>query len=221
MSNQSSKEKPQIVPLPNGPYYLLNEQKEEVVNNLRSSSGEERACRRGIALCRCGGSSNKPFCDGTHGTNGFQDQKLEGRQPDRRDNYVGQQITIHDNRGICAHAGFCTDNLKNVFKLNEEPWIDPNGEDVEKIVETIQKCPSGALSYTVDDQEHRDQDRDPMVTVTKNGPYAVTGGIELLMAEKGEGASDEHYTLCRCGGSKNKPFCDGTHWHIEFADEKN
>ena len=60
-----------------------------------------------------------------------------------------------------------------------------------------------------------------MVTVTKNGPYAITGGIELLEQPLGEGASTEHYTLCRCGGSKDKPFCDGTHWHIGFKDENN
>jgi len=54
-----------------------------------------------------------------------------------------------------------------------------------------------------------------------DGPYAITGGIELVDQLPGEGASTEHYTLCRCGGSKNKPFCDGTHWHIGFKDEKN
>ena len=57
--------------------------------------------------------------------------------------------------------------------------------------------------------------------MTKDGPYAVTGGIELAGQPRGEGASLEHYPLCRCGGSKNKPFCDGTHWSIKFRDEKN
>lgn len=52
-----------------------------------------------------------------------------------------------------------------------------------------------------------------------NGPYMVRGGPALIDAEQGEGASKEHYTLCRCGGSKNKPFCDGTHWHIGFEAE--
>ena len=65
------------------------------------------------------------------------------------------------------------------------------------------------------------QDRAPMVTVTKDGPYAITGGIELVGQPLGDATSTEHYTLCRCGGSKNKPFCDGTHWHIGFKDEKN
>jgi CDGSH-type Zn-finger protein len=57
-----------------------------------------------------------------------------------------------------------------------------------------------------------------MITVTNDGPYAVTGGVELAAVPFGDGASREHYTLCRCGGSKNKPFCDGTHWSIGFKD---
>ena len=109
-------------------------------------------------------------------------------------------------------TGHCTDNLSLVLKLSEEPWIDPDGATANDIINTIKKCPSGALGYTVDDIEHRDQDRSPMVTVTKDGPYAVTGGIEIVDQPLGEGASTEHFTLCRCGGSKNKPFCDGTHW---------
>jgi len=216
-----SDEKPKIACLPNGPYYLLNSMTPETIPHLQSSTGEPRANVIGVALCRCGGSNNKPFCDGTHGTNGFTDKKIADGSKDMRDNYVGKTITIHDNRGICAHAGRCTDNLAKVFKLKEEPWIDPDGATAEEIIATIRMCPSGALSYSIGGEEHRDQDREPMVTVTKDGPYAVTGGIELIDKERGEGASTEHYTLCRCGGSKNKPFCDGTHWHKGFKDDKN
>jgi len=78
--------------------------------------------------------------------------------------------------------------------------------------------PSGALSYSVEGVERRDQEREPAVTVTDDGPYAITGGIELLGVTLGEGASKEHYTLCRCGASRNKPFCDGSHWQIGFRD---
>jgi CDGSH-type Zn-finger protein len=60
----------------------------------------------------------------------------------------------------------------------------------------------------------------PKIACLPNGSYAVTGGIELLDQPMGEGASPEHYTLCRCGGSNNKPFCDGSHWHIGFSDDK-
>jgi CDGSH-type Zn-finger protein len=215
-----NKEQPKIACLPNGPYYLLNDPTPQTIPNLQDAKGDPCATVTGVALCRCGGSRNKPFCDGTHGTNGFTDEKQTDGRLDKRDNYVGRRITIHDNRGICSHAGYCTDTLESVFRLGEEPWIDPDGAPAREIMDTIKRCPSGALSYTVDNIEHRDQHRPPMVTVTKNGPYAVTGGIELLDQPMGKGASPEHYALCRCGGSKNKPFCDGTHWHIEFSDDE-
>ena len=221
MKNQAKKEKPRIACLANGPYYLLNDLTPKVIPNIQNSRNEPCSTITGVALCRCGGSGNKPFCDGTHGKNGFSDRKESSGKLDKRVDFVGKRITIHDNRGICAHAGFCTDSLASVFKLKQEPWIDPDGATVDEIIGAVKKCPSGALSYTIDGEEHRDQDRDPMVTVTKNGPYAVTGGIEIVGQTRGKGASTEHCTLCRCGGSRNKPFCDGTHWHIGFKDEKN
>ncbi|MGB5896106.1 MAG: CDGSH iron-sulfur domain-containing protein [Ignavibacteriaceae bacterium] len=177
--------------------------------------------KRTLALCRCGGSANKPFCDGTHSKIGFSSAKLDGRVEDKRENYEGDQITVHDNRGICAHAGRCTDGLPSVFRLQQEPWIDPNASDAEEISEVIGKCPSGALSYSVDSVEHPDREGEPSIFVAPNGPYLVTGGPELIETSRAQGVSTEHFTLCRCGGSKNKPFCDGTHWHIQFKDDKN
>jgi CDGSH-type Zn-finger protein len=219
MSSDNPPQKPRIACLPNGPYYLLYDLDPAPVPYLRKWNGQACANVKGAALCRCGGSKNKPFCDGTHGINGFSDKKLTDGSANKRGDYRGLAITIHDNRGICSHAGFCTDNLKRVFRMGEEPWIDPDGATMEEIVRVVRMCPSGALSYSVDGMEHRDQDREPMVTVTRNGPYAVTGGIELIGQEFGEGASRDHYTLCRCGASKNKPFCDGSHWAVGFKDE--
>ena len=72
---------------------------------------------------------------------------------------------------------------------------------------------AGALSYAIDGVEGKAPKGPPLVTVLDNGPYAVTGGIELA----GD-ASREHYTLCRCGQSKNKPLCDGSHWDANFRD---
>lgn len=199
----------------NGPYLVRN------VTNFQNSKGEEISAQKVIALCRCGGSADKPFCDGTHSRIGFSGEKLTDGRLNKRENYYGKGITIHDNRGICSHAGFCTDNLPSVFKLKTEPWIDPDGSEAEEIINTVRKCPSGALSYIIDNVEVREQDRGPMIKISKDGPYYVTGGIELKNEPMGEGASEEHYTLCRCGGSKNKPFCDGSHWYIKFRDEKN
>jgi CDGSH-type Zn-finger protein len=206
-----------IACLPNGPYYLLDDAEAKPVANLRREDGSEFRSVRGMALCRCGGSAKKPFCDGTHGRNGFSDRKLADPAADRRVAYAGKSITIFDNRSICAHAGFCTDRLKSVFRMSAEPWVYADGASVEDIVATIEKCPCGALSYAKDGLEAGSPRREPLVTVMNDGPYAVTGGVELL-TRFGEGASREHYTLCRCGGSKNKPFCDGTHWHVGFKD---
>ena len=210
--------KPKIACLPNGPYYLLNDLQAAPVPNLRRASGEACATVRGVALCRCGGSANKPFCDGTHGRNGFRDDNTADSTKNVRKAYSAKRITILDNRAVCAHAGFCTDELKSVFRQHDEPWIDPDAAQVDQIVETIRKCPSGALSYAIDGVEAEPPQRAPMVTVTDNGPYAITGGIELMGVKLGDGASAEHYTLCRCGASKNKPFCDGSHWEVGFKD---
>ena len=200
---------------PNGPYLVRN------LQILRNSKGESIPTKPVIALCRCGGSAKKPFCDGTHSKLGFSSQKAAEGTRDKRQDYVGKGITIHDNRSICSHAGFCTDRLASVFRMKTEPWIDPDGARIEEIIDAVKRCPSGALSHSIDGVEHRGQDRDPMITVSKDGPYLVTGGVELEVESRAEGASEEHYTLCRCGASKNKPFCDGTHWYVKFKDDKN
>jgi CDGSH-type Zn-finger protein len=227
------KEKPKILPLPNGPYYLLNDMQPKIVENLQSSEGKQLSTIVGIALCRCGASKNKPFCDGTHGTIGFSSVNKvaengssgEKTIKDRRKSYVGKKLTIHDNRRICSHAAECVNNLPTVFRLNARPWIDPDAATLEEIVNTIRKCPSGALSYSIDGVEYKDQnERKPMVTVSNDGPYVITGGIDLIgdnNIQFGDGASKEHYTLCRCGASNNKPFCDGMHKVINFKDDKN
>lgn len=203
---------PTIECKPNGPYVVQN------LADLRRPNGEAIPAKPVMTLCRCGGSANKPFCDGTHRKNGFSDAKVTDGKEDRRRDYVGQKITIHDNRAICAHAGRCTDGLTAVFKYKSEPWIDPDGGEVAAIVETIRKCPSGALSYSLDAIEHRDTQQAPSITVSKDGPYEVAGQIGLTGQKWGAGAATGQFTLCRCGASKNKPFCDGSHWAIEFKD---
>src|SRR6185312_5450876 len=196
---------------PNGPYFVAG-------CALRGADGQDHEVGPGVALCRCGGSARKPFCDGTHRRNGFSDANLADPAKNRRTSYAGKAITILDNRAICAHAGFCSDGLKEVFKEEGEPWIDPDGAAAARVIETIGKCPSGALSYAIDGREAHDPDGPPCVTATKDGPYFVTGGVELVGVAFGDGASKEHFTLCRCGASKNKPFCDGSHWDAGFKD---
>lgn len=197
----------------NGPYLF------EGLRSIKNAKGEEIQLTSRAALCRCGESSNKPFCDGTHGRAGFASQKLEGRTQDKRDDYVSKEITIHDNRGICAHSGFCTDSLKSVFRIDKEPFVDPDGASTEEIIAAIEKCPSGALSYSVNGEEQVFSSDSVSVYVAPNGPYAIQGKVELKDTQWNEGAFKEKFDLCRCGDSKNKPFCDGSHWKKHFDQE--
>ena len=204
-----------IEPLLNGPYLVEN------LEALTNSKGGALATKEVLALCRCGCSTTKPFCSGMHKQVGFNSAHLSDGSLDRRVDYQGDGITIHDNRGICAHSGFCTDNLREVWRLKQEPWIDPHEATAGEIAAVVRMCPSGALSYSIGGVEHRDREGSPTILVSRNGPYFVNGGIELVDAPGGDGASREHYTLCRCGQSRNKPFCDGSHWAAEFNDPAN
>ena len=206
--------KPSINLAPNGPYIVKD------LTNFASQKGPIET-EETIALCRCGKSSNKPYCDGTHAKIGFLTDNTETHLDNKVDDYAGQKISIHDNRSICAHAGVCTDNLASVFRMKQEPWIDPDAASVEEIIAVIQKCPSGALSFTTENSESSDQDVDPAIFIAPNGPYVVSGCPDLLDTNWREGASKQQYTLCRCGTSKNKPYCDGSHWSVEFTDDDN
>lgn len=206
MADQPDVTTPSIEPLPNGPLRVRN------LANLTNAKGEPLPTKPAFSLCRCGHSANKPFCDGTHKTVGFDSRKLTDGGQNRRVAYRRGRLTVFDNRGICSHAVHCTDELAQVFRRGGEPWIDPTGAEEGAITAQVWRCPSGALSYAIDGVEHRDQDRPAAILVAKNGPYQVTGVVELKVEEWGEGASKEHYTLCRCGRSRNKPFCDGSHW---------
>jgi CDGSH-type Zn-finger protein/truncated hemoglobin YjbI len=213
---------PGITVATDGPYLVTNPDK------LRNWLGEDLSTRPQLALCRCGESAIKPFCDGTHGAVGFSGAKDPKRVPDGRDVYPGQQVTIFDNRGICQHSGFCTDRLSSVFHAGSEPFVSPAGGRADDIIAAIRACPSGALSFAVDDVEERATvdhhgTREPAIEVSKDGPYRITGGIPLADAdgkdvERAQGSSREHYALCRCGHSQNKPFCSGMHWYVSFAD---
>src|SRR5499427_1056723 len=206
----------------NGPYVVTN------VPRLIDHLGAEQRPAPQVTLCRCGNSAIKPLCDGRCAATGFTDAKDPRRVPDRRDTYDGQQVTIYDNRGICQHSGFCTGRLATVFHTDAEPFVTPSGGRMDEIIRAVRDCPSGALSYAIDGTEARQQvdhgeRRDPAIEVSKDGPYRVTGAVPLLDARGGDerrnhGASREHYALCRCGHSQNKPFCSGMHWYVAFKD---
>jgi len=209
-----SSDKPHINPVPNGPYMVSN------LNKLSNQNGPLNT-NTTFALCRCGHSSNKPYCDGTHVNVNFSSSNEETKSKDNGITYSGKQIKIHDNRSICAHAGYCTENLSTVFKMHQEPWIDADASTVEEIISIISQCPSGALSYSLDSVENNPAATEPGIYIAPNGPYVISNCPDLQETHWAECASKTQYTLCRCGASKNKPFCDGSHWSNNFIDDEN
>jgi CDGSH-type Zn-finger protein/truncated hemoglobin YjbI len=208
--------------LPDGPYLVTNPRR------IEDWLGCPVATAPQVALCRCGQSSLKPLCDGSHAEIGFSDAKDPARVPDHRDTYLGQQVTVLDNRGACQHSGLCSDRLATVFRSGEEPFVAPSGGRMDEIIRAVRDCPSGALSYAIDGVEARTEvdhhgRRAATIQITRDGPYRVVGGLSLLDSEgqpvsRDQGMSEEHYALCRCGKSRNKPFCSGMHWYVEFHD---
>ena len=194
--------------LTNGPLIVKG------LHQIKNTDGQSIETDATIALCRCGASKNKPFCDGAHAKINFNDKKITNRPLDKERAYYGQKITIHDNRRICSHAAFCIHKFAEVFDLNKRPWINPDGADVDVIIKAIDQCPSGALSYTRDESHYRDIKRQPAIEIEKGGPYYITG--EIKIKNDNQPPSKEHYALCRCGASKNKPFCDGSHYETHF-----
>ena len=212
---------PEIRCAHNGPYVVSNAER------VRNWLGEDVSTTPLIAFCRCGDSAIKPLCDGACASTGFTDKKDPKRVDDHRDAYEGVQLTVFDNRGICQHSGLCTDRLNTVFHT-EGAFVTPSGGRMDEIVRAVRDCPSGALSYAIDGIEARaqvdwDNTRDEAIEIAKDGPYRITGGLPLTdhrgqPVRRARGSSLEHYALCRCGHSQNKPFCSGMHWYIDFRD---
>jgi len=189
---------------------------------LISSSGEESNIEGKKALCRCGASSMKPLCDGSHVGIGFSDKNESDSGKNRKRPYEGKKITVFYNKELCTHAARCVAGSPDVFDPGKNPWIQPdNSEDIQKLQETLLKCPSGALSFKVEGEEEVSDFGlgEEKIRIARDGPYYVEGSIELEDTQFAEGASHEHYSLCRCGKSRNKPFCDGYHHDIGFKSE--
>ena len=111
--------------------------------------------------------------------------------------------------------------MPEVFHHEGEPFVTADGAPAEKIVDMVQACPSGALGYIRNGVKYEGEQREQEIYVAENASYYVRGGIELEGVPMNSGALREHFALCRCGQSKNKPFCDGSHWYAGFKDPDN
>lgn len=210
---------PKIAPAENGPLIVTD------LTRLEGPDGTEIACKEKIALCRCGLSAKKPFCDGAHAREGFTSARpdLNGEgapEHDRVQTYESDDIEVRFNLAVCCHATECVSGAPRVFNPKARPWIRPENDDADKITAAIANCPSGALFYTLKagGKSGPAATDAPAIRIAKDGPYEVTGGVGLETGDWGAGASRDRYVLCRCGASKTKPFCDGAHKDAGFTD---
>lgn len=134
--------------------------------------------------------------------------------------YSNGELTVVWKPGLCIHSGVCVDMLPDVYKPNEKPWIKVKNASTEVLKKQIKKCPSGALSYYMNDsakKEAIEKDSEPIVVeAMKDGPLMVHGKIKLIYPDGRKGEKSKVTAFCRCGHSTNKPFCDGTHKKAGF-----
>ena len=207
------KNKPVIEVIKAGPIIIHDLEKLEYAN------GKKLETKPRMALCRCGASEFKPYCDHKHTAIGFKGDNELPADKRKIARYKGKNIIIYFDKNICSHSAVCLNNLPQVFDVDRFPWVDPFGAKEEKIIKTIESCPTGALKYTTTDgKECCSIQRDPKVIIQDNGPYDVEGSIELKDEYNSKPFVEEHYSLCRCGKTKNAPFCDGAHNHYYFED---
>ena len=214
---------PTITLVPGGP--LIATDIELVTDWL----GTPQTPRRLWALCRCGRSGEKPNCDASCLRDGFDDRKDPKRVPDRRDTYQrrcrSRSSTTAGSASTPATAPTasqpCSTPTATRSSLPAEDGWTRSSTPSELAPRARSATPWGAH----ENRTHVDRDgtRPAAIEITRDGPYRITGAITLVAAdgspvERAEGASNEHYALCRCGQSRNKPYCSGMHWYVGFKD---
>ncbi len=168
------------------------------------------------ALCRCGHTKNKPFCDGTHAKIHFDGTEAEDHEPfDKAAGVIrGPSLTLADDKHLCVHARFCmrAGGIWNLVKQSE------NQEARDTAIEEACNCPSGRL--VIKDNESGkviEPEFEKSIVIieypprAEHGPLWVRGGIPIKSSDGKQYEIRNRVTLCRCGRSENKPFCDGSH----------
>ena len=129
--------------------------------------------------------------------------------------YRGTAIEVSFDLDLCIHIGECLRGERSVFQLERRPWVLPDAGDVNRVAQVVELCPSGALQYRRRDGGRQESHRGTTVTPIKDGPLLVVGEIEVR-GENGKIEILPRATLCRCGESLHKPFCDNRHLAVRF-----
>ena len=185
--------------------------------------GETIAAGASYFLCRCGQSARKPFCDGTHARVGFNGEETASRQPytAQSQEIDGPALALTDAESLCAFARFCDRDGKVWSTISQATTSSAR----EAVVHQVGQCPSGRLvAWDLATRKPVEPRLPPSIVLVEDprrsvsGPIWVRGGIEVIAADGSAYEVRNRVTLCRCGQSSNKPFCDGTHASVGFTD---
>ena len=220
-----------IVVTPNGPYLVSGSvplMVETIGVNAEGGSwtwepGRSFELKEKYALCRCGASATKPYCDGTHAKIAWDAAETALHTPfaEQAKTIDGPVMGLQDAEVLCAFARFC-DNDGTIWQLVTEAT---GGEKEQTTVHEAVSCPSGRLVLHRNDTGAAiEPNLAKSISVTEDpakksaGPLWVRGGIEVIGQDGKPYEVRNRQTLCRCGKSANKPFCDGTHVDVDFHD---
>ena len=187
--------------------------------------GQAFPAKAQYALCRCGQSGNKPYCDGTHSKVDFDGTETASRATYQQQATIsrGPTMSLTDVESLCAFARFC-DPHGQVWNL-----VNETGDAAAKkhFVRESCDCPSGRLvAWDNATGEPIEPAYEPSIGLIEDpvnecsGPLWLRGGVKVVGADGFEYEVRNRVTLCRCGASQNKPYCDGTHAAVKFRDDK-
>ena len=223
----------QITVSENGPYLVAGSiplSKFTIGTNQQGDSAEwlpgaELPTTATYALCRCGQSRRKPFCDGSHAKSGFDGRETASRKPYLQQATLteGTALSLTDAEPLCAFARFCDPNgqVWNQVHHTDDPAT------AEQFVRQVNDCPGGRLrAWQRGDNEPLEAPLSPSLGLIEDpqqqvsGPLWVRGMIRIIGADGHVYEVRNRVTLCRCGASRNKPFCDGSHAadEVKFRD---
>ena len=204
--------------LEDGPYHVHGSLSLQHVTIVETEWGEpvdtdeEEPLNTGrwYALCRCGNSSTKPFCDESHVRVGFDGTETADRaaRATRAREVRGRDIAFTDDQPLCTHAGFCTNRRTDVWEMVRDSATPEVRAQMEAM---IGRCPSGRLAI-----EPPADPGEPRVLLERDGPIWVRGAVQVHAADGTTYEVRGRMALCRCGASRNKPFCDDSHSEVGF-----
>lgn len=144
---------------------------------------------------------------------------MSEKPADRLHVFESEAIVVTWSRARCIHAAECVRQLPEVFEPGRKPWVRPERAHADEVARVVARCPTGALHAERRDGGPPEAPAEKnVVYASRSGPLYLRGRIEVLHADGTRVVEDLRVALCRCGASRNKPFCDNSHWDAGFRD---